>query len=307
MAGKNVYKIVKERIVAELEECIKTGTSPKWLKPWIGGSPMNYVTRKYYRGCNLLLLSKGGEYITWTQMQDLRKKNPEIKLKKGCKKEMIIFWKLLEKEEQTETGDVENKLLPLLRYYYVFHISDVEGIESKLESFEHEDQNEDFDNIINDYCQRTNLTFNEVKGSGKAFYSPNKHLVQVPCRTDFKNYEEFISTVAHELVHSTGHPNLLNRFQVDTGSGLFGSESYSKEELIAEMGANFLMGLLNIQSAGTQKNSVAYLTGWLSRIKDGDISFVLQASSLAQKACDLITNNMYKQQENEDENSQEVA
>ena len=112
--------MVTDRIIAQL----KQGVIP-WRKTWKGSVPINYVTRKPYRGINTLLLPNGGEYLTYLQA-----KEAGGNVKKGEKAHIIVFYKPLEvKDENTE----EVKKIPFLKYSNAFHISQCEGITSKLE------------------------------------------------------------------------------------------------------------------------------------------------------------------------------
>ena len=91
----------------------------------------------------------------------------------------------------------------------------------------------------------------------------------------------------HELTHSTGHASRLNRASV-VKTAHFGSSEYSKEELIAEMGASFLNATAGIIDS-TIDNSTAYIKGWISALKSQDNrGLVIQAASAAQKATDFI-------------------
>jgi len=93
----------------------------------------------------------------------------------------------------------------------------------------------------------------------------------------------------HELTHSTGHESRLNRKGVSGSDGQwspFGSQSYSQEELVAEMGAAFLCGQVGIVER-TIDNSAAYIKSWLERLKD-DRKLVIYAAAQAQKAADFI-------------------
>jgi antirestriction protein ArdC len=101
----------------------------------------------------------------------------------------------------------------------------------------------------------------------------------------FDSAEEYYSTLFHELTHSTGHPARLNRSTL-TDFERFGDESYSREELVAEMGAAFLTGFCGIENR-TINNSAAYLANWLAALKS-DSRIVLIAANQAQKAADLI-------------------
>jgi antirestriction protein ArdC len=91
----------------------------------------------------------------------------------------------------------------------------------------------------------------------------------------------------HELVHSTGHAKRLARKSILEPS-YFGSHEYSKEELVAEMGAAFLSGYSGIENR-TIENSAAYIKGWISALKV-DKKLLVLAAAQAQKAADYILN-----------------
>jgi len=117
----DVYAIITNRIIEKLE----SGIIP-WKKPWIGGKgAFNRVSGKSYSMLNQMLLEHDGEYLTFNQIADLGGK-----VKKGAKSEMVVFFKMNEVEEKNEeSGETKLKKYPVLRYYRVFHISNVEGIE----------------------------------------------------------------------------------------------------------------------------------------------------------------------------------
>jgi antirestriction protein ArdC len=98
--------------------------------------------------------------------------------------------------------------------------------------------------------------------------------------------EFFYSVLFHELGHSTGHKSRLAR--KDFCEASFGSETYSKEELVAEMTAAFLCGVNQIELK-TIDNSAAYIKSWLKKLKD-DPKMVVLAAAQAQKAADYILN-----------------
>lgn len=269
--GKNIYEMVTDRIIEQLEK----GVVP-WRKPWISksGPAVNWKTQKAYRGINVMLLEPG-EYLTFKQVQEAGGK-----VKKGSKSHIVVFWKWLEKEEN---GEVEK--IPLLRYYNVFNINQCEGIESKrnenLPEFEH-NPIEEAENIVNGYINSPTVSFNSGDG---AWYQPGMDHVNVPPMKDFPKAEEFYCTYFHELVHSTGHSKRLNRDGI-TGTHRFGSNDYSKEELVAEIGASMLTGFAGISDV-TFDNSASYIQSWLSKLKD-DKTLVVKAGAQAQKAVDYI-------------------
>lgn len=284
-----VYTYVQEAIINRLEEAIANGGTAPWKKPWKGINFVNYVTRSKYRGINLLLLPEPGEYITFNQIKKLSEKNPDIKLKKGSKGNMVVFWSFNSSKKKTNDDgeDVLIKYAPIFKYYNVFNIRDVEGLESKFDGMENEHEPiEEAERILADYSKRENIEFRTESGSDRAFYSITGDYVSTPDKAQFKNVEEYYSTKFHEAVHSTGSQKRLKRF-IEGDSHMFGSEIYSKEELVAEIGANMLMGILGIETEESVNNNVSYLYNWLSVIKK-DIKLIVSASQQAQKAVDLI-------------------
>jgi hypothetical protein len=79
----------------------------------------------------------------------------------------------------------------------------------------------------------------------------------------------------------------LNRKEI-TDSNRFGSDPYSREELVAEMGSAFLCGHCEIENK-TIDQSASYIQHWLVRLKE-DRKLVVHAAAQAQKACDFILN-----------------
>lgn len=269
--SKKIYREITERIIEKL----KNGTGV-FEMPFQNGIPRNRVTGKAYRGINAILLD-GGEYATFKQIRDLGGK-----VKKGAKSERIVFWKLINAEDEETQEEIK---IPLLRIYNVFKIGrDTEGIEptEQVKKYEHEII-EEAENVIRNYPNRPKLT-NE---SGSAYYSPVKDLVNVPPMKDFKDIHRYYSTYFHELVHSTGAFDRLNREGV-TNFDAFGSHRYSKEELIAELGAAMLCGRIGIEKH-TLDQSASYIDSWIKVLED-DYTMIVQASQYAQKAVDLIVN-----------------
>lgn len=273
----NIYEEITNRIIEQLEQ----GNIP-WHKPWSGlaSGAYNRVSKKPYSLLNQMLLKHDGEYATYKQWSDLGGK-----VRKGEKSEIVVFWKILNVEE-TKDGKLEKKSIPLLKYINVFHVSQVDGIEPKeIKAVEHKPI-EEAERIKEEYINRENILIKETV-SNEAFYSPVKDYIQVPCKEQYKDVLEFYSTLFHEMVHSTGHRDRLKRLDCSVRFASFGSEDYSKEELIAEIGSAFLMNHIGIESSKTFKNSAAYIQSWLKVLKN-DNSFIVSASSKAEKAMKYI-------------------
>lgn len=277
MAKFNIYEEITNRIINQLEN----GEIP-WHKPWHGvtSGAYNRVSKKPYSLLNQMLLMHDGEYATYKQWADLGGT-----VRKGEKSEMVVFWKIFQVEEE-ENGKKVKKSIPLLKYINVFHVSQVDGVEPKsIKPIEHNPV-EEAEKIKSDYVDREHLLIEELI-TNRAFYSPSRDYIQVPCKEQYDNVNEFYSTLFHEMIHSTGHKDRLGRLDVNAKLASFGSEDYSKEELIAEIGSAFLMNHVGIETSKTFKNSAAYIQSWLKVLKD-DNRFIVSASSKAEKAMKYI-------------------
>lgn len=273
--SKSVYEMITERIISELEKGIIV-----WEKPWNGvrSGAYNRVSKKPYSLLNQMLLQHKGEYATFKQWNDLGGT-----IKKGAKSEMVVFWKISKVEEKQEDGTIIEKQIPLLRYYNVFHISDVNGVEPLKVELNELEPIEEIEKILNGYVEREHINL-EFTASNNAFYSPTRDLIHLPLMEQFKCIEEFYSTFAHEATHSTMTESRCNR---EKKLASFGSEDYSKEELVAELGAASLLNMLGIETVRSFRNSSAYIQNWIQVLKK-DVKFIVSASTQAQKAIDYI-------------------
>lgn len=270
----SVYEMVTNRILEQLEK----GVIP-WRKTWRGSEPRNFVTQKPYRGINTLLLPYGGEYLTFLQA-----KEAGGSVKKGEKSSMIVFYKPL-KIEDKDTDEV--KQIPFLRYSNVFHISQCEGVQTKMEPIALNSEIAPIQvaqDVINAYAARSGVLITHIEGSNRAYYSPSTDTITLPAIGQFESAEEYYSTAFHEAAHSTGHKSRLNRI---TDTAAFGSQTYSREELTAEIAACMVMNFAGVEIPETFENSAAYIKSWSRKLKE-DVKAILAASSQAQKATDLI-------------------
>jgi antirestriction protein ArdC len=196
----NIYEMVTNRIIEQLEKGVVA-----WRKTWAGSEPINYVSRKQYRGINLLLLPFGGEYLKYKQALEAGGH-----VKKGEKSHLIIFWKMLERENK----DGEKEELPYLRYSNVFHISQCDGIESKIQPAEPTGTEPiaEAQVIFDEYINRSKITFRQVNGINAAFYKPSTDSIVLPMIEQFESAVEYYTVAFHEAAHSTGHESRLNRF-----------------------------------------------------------------------------------------------
>lgn len=276
----DVYERITARILGQLEQ----GTVP-WRMPWRrgeAGHPRNLISGHRYRGINVFLLScathDSPHWLTFRQTKQLGGH-----VRKGEKSTPVVFWKWVERENP-DSGKVEK--FPLLRSYSVFNSEQCELPPEKVPTISALPEN-DFEPIAE--CEQVVAGMPDAPairhGGGSAFYRPANDTVQMPRRERFDEPDEYYSALFHELTHSTGHESRLKRPGI-VDEIRFDSQSYSREELIAEMGAAFLCGHCGIENTVID-NSTAYIAGWLRRLSD-DKRLVVHAAAASQKAADFI-------------------
>ena len=268
--GINVYQIVTDRIIAELEN----GVIP-WEKPWTGVRSGAYsrATGRPYSVLNQLLLRKPGEYLTFKQVGEAGGS-----VRKGEKASIVVFWKPLPVKEKTKDGKEVTKIVPLLKYYHVFHIDQCDGVKPRFteEDLKPIDPIAEAEAVLADYSARAHVPIIHEKGD-RAYYSHARDEIHLPLRDQFVRAAEYYSTAFHESVHSTGHEKRLNRLSKNAH---FGSEDYSKEELVAEVGAAILMNEVGIETKGSFRNSAGYIQNWLTALRN-DSRMIVSAAGKA--------------------------
>src|SRR5258706_1299019 len=276
----DVYQIVTNRIIELLEQ----GTIP-WQKPWTeAGIPANLLSKRHYHGINLwLLLSLNYQrnlFLTWDQLKKIGGS-----VSKGETGHVVIYWKTASNKDRLEQGE-NKKQVPILRYYKVFNIEQCRDLPEDLVEpliAKENDSIIECESIINEMKKCPPIK-HKVQ---KAFYDIPGDYINMPKKKSFISIEGYNSTLFHELVHSTGSEKRLNRKSI-TEMAEFGSELYSIEELVAEIGSAYLCSFAGILNPGIVNNA-AYIKGWLGKLKN-DKRFIVQASGFAQKAVDFILN-----------------
>ncbi|SFC94200.1 Antirestriction protein ArdC [Flexibacter flexilis DSM 6793] len=283
----DVYQRVNQLIMARLEQ----GVAP-WQQPWQNTLPQNYLSKKPYRGINCFLLNlfnfQEPYFLTFQQASDLGGK-----VIKNSKALPVVYWNWLYIDPITQKS-VPNpapqqlpllEKVPLLRYYNVFNISQIEGIKWQLPQVQPLGANlsiQTAERLL--HFMQPQLPPIRVGGSS-AYYTPPMDYIQIPEKQHFIKPESYYATLFHECIHATGHAKRLCRKEVVETSS-FGSYSYGVEELTAEMGASFLCYHAQILPQ-VLDNSVAYLESWLKAIKE-DKRLLINASARAQKAVDYL-------------------
>jgi antirestriction protein ArdC len=286
---KDVYQDVTDKILSLLD----AGIAP-WRKTWSGKSlsmPISLTTGKEYRGINVFILTatamaEGYETNAWLTYNQASALGGNVK--KGEKATQVVFWKIGEKDDiDPKTG--KPATYAILRHFCVFNVAQCENLdESKLPEAAKidiaENDNDPIvvcEEIVDGWSDKPSITF----GGGRAYYRPSDDSIHMPPISRFDSSEEFYGTLFHEMIHSTGSANRLNRDTL-TDACHFGDTNYSKEELVAEMGAAFLCTIAGIENV-TIENSAAYIDGW-RRVLKADSKIVVHAAASAQRAVDSI-------------------
>ena len=208
-------------------------------------------------------------------------------VKPGEKGTHIEFYKFDEKPKVDEFGDpvldsdgkqkVEKSVL--VRNYVVFHASQIEGISPYEPKARNPiETSEKAERILQESGA-------EIRhGGNEAFYNSTEDYIQVPERGQFNSQADYYATALHEMGHWTGHPSRLNR---ETSSDI-NSETYAKEELVAEITSMFVSAETGIpQTQEHFDNHAAYVDHWVKAIKE-DPNALFKAVNQAQKASEEI-------------------
>tara|TARA_Y100000310_G_scaffold129643_1_gene128784 strand:+ start:1408 stop:2268 length:861 start_codon:yes stop_codon:yes gene_type:complete len=281
-------KAVNEIVTKRIFQLLKEGKIP-WQRPWTSraGRPRNGVSNRPYRGINALICSgmvSGYSDPNWYTLKQIKKM--ELTLKKSQKSTPVVFWNWTDKKQ----SDGSTERFPFTTYYKCFNRQQIEGAEKLWPPAEETKPNEDWEldaeAIVKKYQEDGGPEIDY--GMGSACYKPTIDKIEVPSRADHTSVAEYWATLFHEITHSTGSKKRLNRSE--GMKGMKGNHDYSKEELVAEMGACFLLADLGVEKH--IENSAAYIRGWLEKL-EGEEKILMQAAQQAEKSCDYVRGESY--------------
>ena len=279
---------IKDHVTNLIIDQLSKGVVP-WRKGWTsqGGLPLSLQTGKPYQGVNSLILYLAGlEYSRplWVTYNNARKLGGHVR--KGEKSTVVVYAKQVTKQELAESGEERTRSFFMYKADHVFNVDQCEGLE--LPAKYAIDTNREPVEVMpalaqlwDGYANRPELFYKE---QGRAFYSPSSDSITLPALNQFNSEKEHAYTLAHEMIHSTGHQSRLDRWR-DEKVSAFGCENYAREELVAELGA--CMALSSVGIDFDLENSGAYIKNWMQALQD-DTSLILKASSKAQAATNHI-------------------
>jgi antirestriction protein ArdC len=290
-------KTYADHVSEKIIEAIEAGTAP-WMRKWKGSelygrSPYNGASDKPYKGINAVNLMitanalgySDPRWLTYKQAQSI-----DAQVRKGERGTVIQYWKFEERRDvvddngkpvldekgkpKKETVKLEN---PKVYFSTVFNAEQIENMpELKLESPLDFKPNETAENVL-----RNSGAEIEHKAGMSAYYMPGADKIVLPEKEQFVDEAGYYATALHELGHWTGHESRLDRDL----SGNFGSESYAKEELRAEIGSYMLSSKLGIDF--DPGNHYSYVDSWLKSLKE-DKHEIFRAARDAETISDYV-------------------
>lgn len=276
----NRVEDIAAKVSRAIIDALQASDGSTWVRPWIGGSggrPTNAVTGKRYNGANAISLGLTG-HATWATYKQWNSIKAQVR--KGSKGEFILTPRIV--TEKRDDGTERSKLIGF-GAAAVFHAGQVDGYDPEVV----EPATVDPVAAIDDMITRHGVDLRHSV-EAQAYYHPVDDYVHMPRAETFRATREggsatesYYATLAHELVHWTGHKSRLGRLG-DTRD----SESYAFEELVAELGEATIAQDVGLHGAATS-NNVAYIKGWLVRLEN-DPQYILKAAALAAKAADYL-------------------
>ena len=224
------------------------------------------------------------------------------RVRKGEHGTPIVFYKQLpERATKDEEATSEDERVPfVLCHYTVFNVEHCDGLtlpEISQPAIAPEiDEDELCESIVTGWENRPALYLN-CPSECRAYYRPSTDSVHIPARSRFVDAPHHYSTLFHELVHCTGHESRLHRIFGDR----FGDELYSKEELVAEMGAAFLCAIAGIADERIDRNTTSYIQNWIAAL-EADNRLIVHAAANAQRSVDLILGSTFEEEKETAEN-----
>lgn len=268
---------IREKVVGLIMDQLAQGVAP-WRRPWFMLTKRNGHSGHEYRGINRLLLAHSSDamFFTFNQARALGGS-----VKKNEHGHMVVFWKPRSVVESIGVdGEVEEVTIPIIKYYTVFGISQVDLPDDVREKIAAKwAPPAPLVGLSNENADQLLLNLGPVVrfNSAKAYYSPTEDFIGMPEAKWFESTEGYYNTLFHEVGHWTGHQSRCNR-SLKNG---FGSEQYAKEELVAEITSAMVCSDLGI--ALDVANDAAYIKTWMERIKDQP-NIIFSASTHAEKA-----------------------
>lgn len=290
---------MQNQIFEKINKAVIEGLKAKglsWFKPWKAGqanAPFNLATDRFYNGFNIFILNyemvdKGYKYNQWLTFKQVIAKGGRVIKSESKKYTVVYLWKIgyldnstgkfvspklvksINPNEKMADGKDRYKKTFTISYFRVYNIAQCEGVAPKVT----DSDTLDATNEPNVVAETLSNSYIDKQGSLKlvhledsAYYSPSRDVVNMPKLDTFVDADSYYKVLFHELAHSTGHKDRLNRKTL-LEVNKWGDTTYAKEELVAEISAMYIVGMLGLEPKDNESNSQAYIKGWCKYLED---------------------------------------
>ncbi len=282
---------VYERVTTAIVTALEAGVKP-WHQPWNVEHAAGRIIRPLrangvpYRGINVLMLwgeavARGYAAPIWMTFKQAQELGGHVR--KGEHGSLVVYASTLKRtEEDTLTGEELERSIPFMKGYTVFNVEQVEGLPAHY--YAQPAPRQDVIHRIAHADAFVNATRADIcHGGGIASYNVASDVVRMPPFEAFRDPESYYGTLIHELTHWTRHPSRLDR---DLGRKRWGDEGYAMEELVAELGAAFVLADLDI-APNPRDEHASYIASWL-KVLNEDKRAIFSAAAHAQRAADYL-------------------
>ena len=274
----DLFKDLTARILAALRE----GVVP-WRRPWRSWTPTRH-TGLPFAGTNNLVLSlaadaKGYANPFWlTRAQGRRCGAKVLDGEEGTRVLRPLPFPVPDRAK----GDRRRRPIPLMAPYEVFNGEQFDRLPPRFRVDDESPATGARDRIgaAEDFFAAVGAKI--VPGGDRAAYNRAEDLIMMPIFPSFDDPVSYYSTLAHEAIHWTGHRSRMGR---EFGAR-FGDSAYAFEELVAELGATFVMGRLGLPCR-VERDHAPYIGHWISVLENDDRA-IHSAASHAQRAADFL-------------------
>ncbi len=289
-----------EQFAARIIKALQEGTAP-WQKPWKAGErilPHNFQSGRDYRGGNALYLAlngleRGYADPRWGGYRQIQEAGGHVR--KGEKGTPILYVDFRQRrtardEQGQPVRDEEGRPMlewvqrdrPLVKLHYVFNVEQTEGLQLRRLQADPAPEWEGHERA-EALIKASGVRVDHVAGD-RAYYSVKHDRVVLPERSQFASQDAYTHTALHELGHATGHPDRLNRPTLVNHGG-FGTETYAREELRAEIAAMMVGERLGV--GHEPRHGTAYVSSWIKALEN-DPKEIRAAAVDAQRISDWL-------------------
>ena len=307
-------------IISRLEEVKASEWKKGWIGGnGYQGMPQN-MNGRTYSGTNSLFLfmhTAMNNYAAPIYLTFLQKEKEGLRLNKGAKAMPVVYWDWNIKDAEGKKVSLTDyrsmskeerehcEARPFLRSFRVYNIDQTNMKEVNKEKYDKLVAQFQSPKVADTQGMYKNAALDRMfehqewlcqihcdKPSAGAFFNPTHDFIVIPQKEQFKigktesdiykDGMEYYSTALHEMTHSTGTAERLNRNM----EGRYGDPKYAKEELVAELSAAMVGNTMGFDKRITD-NSAAYIDGWLHTLRE-EPRFIMSVMADVNKASNLI-------------------